>query len=150
MSFRYFNLFSLRLLVSLFCKLRWGDGLLLLCLGGGAIYAWQRYSSSQENQLTLEITQDGQQFLYSLDEKTTRDLVLKNEQGQQAMLVKIDKRRVWVEESDCLLQYCVLRGAIERIDEWIACLPNKVFIRLLASTDKEPSYDPFSFDGIVF
>ncbi len=42
--------------------------------------------------------------------------------------IEISNNRVHVLSADCKNQVCVLAGWIEKPGEWIACLPNNVFI----------------------
>ncbi len=43
--------------------------------------------------------------------------------------------RVRVTESPCRDQICVAGGWIGRTGEWVACLPNRVFVRVVAGDD---------------
>ena len=36
----------------------------------------------------------------------------------------------WVSDSPCIEKICVASGRIERPGSWIACLPNRVFVRI--------------------
>ena len=134
----------------IFSQLRWGDGLILILLGGLAIYAWQLSRSSEGSRLLVEIKQREQRSFYPLDQD--RNLVLKNRAGRPVMSVKIQDDKVWVQEASCFLKYCVQRGAIDSAGQWIACLPNQVFIRVLAAhTDSDESDTaPFHWDAEVF
>jgi len=42
--------------------------------------------------------------------------------------IEISNNRVHVHSSDCKNQVCVLAGWIDKPGEWIACLPNNIFI----------------------
>lgn len=131
---------------SFLSRLRWGDWLLSLILGLGAFWVWQQNSRSEQNRLFAEISRDGQRLLYALEEQ--RSIVLRNDEGKQVMRIEIQGEQIWVAESDCPLQYCVLRGPIQNIGQWIACLPNRVFIRVLSVAGKGDA--PFSLDAEVF
>jgi hypothetical protein len=41
----------------------------------------------------------------------------------------------WVVSSQCPNQICVRQGKISRPGQWIACLPNDIFIRISGQTD---------------
>jgi hypothetical protein len=43
-------------------------------------------------------------------------------------VVRIHGRRAWVESSPCDNQTCVAAGHITAEGEWVACLPNNVFL----------------------
>lgn len=45
-------------------------------------------------------------------------------------LVHIHDGTAAIEESPCLNQLCVASGSISQANQWVACLPNKVFVRI--------------------
>lgn len=49
--------------------------------------------------------------------------------------VVIENGSVRVSSSPCHQQICVSSGAISRPGSWIACLPNRVFVRIEAKKD---------------
>lgn len=108
-------------------KIKLGDVLLLSLLGLIVIFSWPRSIASRQEDLWMLIRQGEEEYLYSRLE-TDRDISLYDGAGVEVMKVMIKDSKIWVEESDCSLQYCVLRGAIQEEGEWIICLPNKVFI----------------------
>ncbi len=132
---------------SLLRELRWADCLLLVGLSILAFAAWSRSRQAEGDRLLVEVTQEGKRSLYPIDQDL--DLRLRNAAGRQVMLVKVQGSQVRVQESDCPLQYCVQRGAISRVGQWIACLPNQVFIRVLAAR-QHAVHDPFRLDAEVF
>ncbi|WGK69419.1 NusG domain II-containing protein [Candidatus Haliotispira prima] len=135
---------------SFLSELRPGDWLLLCGLSFLAFSAWQWNRKAEGKRLIVEVSQEGQRSLYPLD-KDLR-LTLQNAEGKQVMLIEIRDDKVWVREADCPLQYCVQRGAIQNTGQWIACLPNQVFIRMLTagSGPEEANGDPFYIDAEVF
>ncbi len=130
-----------------FSELRWGDMLLLISLGLLSFYAWHWNRVAENNRLIIEITHKAQRSFYPLDKSL--NLILKNDVEEKIMLIQAENNQVWVQESDCLLQYCVLRGAIESIGQWIACLPNKVFIQIQAAKEEANINNPFNLDATV-
>ncbi|MDR1972266.1 MAG: NusG domain II-containing protein [Treponema sp.] len=52
-------------------------------------------------------------------------------------VVELRGSRVRVLSSPCAGQTCVAAGAIHRHGQWIACLPNRVMVRLEASDQQE-------------
>jgi len=73
------------------------------------------------------IVSDGEsEWIYPLDE----DRSLRVEGPLGVTLVLIESGRVHVHESPCGNQTCVAAGEIERPGQWVACLPNKVFVRV--------------------
>ena len=59
-------------------------------------------------------------------------------------VVEIRDGRAAVESSPCPNQTCVLAGFVERPGQWVACLPNQVFVRLEGSNGAE------KLDGATF
>ena len=51
--------------------------------------------------------------------------------------VKLKDGRAEVIASPCANQTCVTSGAVQRRGQWIACLPNAVFVRIEASDSKQ-------------
>ncbi|MBP7095074.1 MAG: NusG domain II-containing protein [Spirochaetia bacterium] len=73
------------------------------------------------------IVSDGDsEWIYPLD--VDRSLSVEGPLG--VTLVVIEGGHVHVHESPCGNQTCVAAGEIERPGQWVACLPNKVFVRV--------------------
>lgn len=62
--------------------------------------------------------------------KADRRLQVQGPLGEE--LIQIANRQVFVVSSPCPNKICILQGKISRPGQWIACLPNKVFIRIEA------------------
>jgi hypothetical protein len=45
-------------------------------------------------------------------------------------VVRVSRGDAWIESSPCENQICVASGHIHRAGDWVACLPNVVFIRI--------------------
>lgn len=43
----------------------------------------------------------------------------------------------WISDSPCPEKICVASGRIGRVGSWIACLPNRVFVRIEGRQDAE-------------
>lgn len=69
---------------------------------------------------------EGRRHIYSLDE----DVSVTFEGPIGETLMQIENGEVWVAEDPGPLQICVQKGRISNPDEWLACLPNEVFIRI--------------------
>lgn len=65
-------------------------------------------------------------FIYPLGED--RELDVEGPLGQTHVV--IEDGRVRVTESPCREKICIAAGWVSRADEWIACLPNRVFLRV--------------------
>lgn len=51
--------------------------------------------------------------------------------------VHISGNSVAIEKSPCANQTCVRMGSISSKDQWLACLPNKVFVAIRGRGEKE-------------
>ncbi|MBA7704904.1 hypothetical protein ES703_113727 [subsurface metagenome] len=58
-------------------------------------------------------------------------------------VLEIKDGAVRVLSSPCKEKICIKSGAVSRPGQWIACLPNRVFIAIKGKTEKE--VDAFSF-----
>ncbi len=52
-------------------------------------------------------------------------------------VVRIHEKQAWIESSPCRDKLCVAAGKINRSDQWVACLPNKVFVRIKGKSNDE-------------
>ena len=59
------------------------------------------------------------------------------------MTVEIHANQVRVLDSPCREKICIRTGAISRSGAWIACIPNRVFIRIQGQTDEETDATSF-------
>lgn len=75
----------------------------------------------------------GKTWVYPLDAEET--LRVRGEIGET--VVHVHDGKVSVESSPCENQTCVAAGAIDSNGQWVACLPNAVFVRVEGSTDHE-------------
>ena len=57
--------------------------------------------------------------------------------------IVIKDKTVSIKTSPCLNQLCVRSGQISRSGQWIACLPNRIFVALEAR--KEDAFDAYSY-----
>lgn len=81
--------------------------------------------------LEVLIEAEGRQWIYPIDSVLT--LELHGPVGHT--VVSIDGGLVRVTESDCSEQICVQAGAIKNSGQWIACMPNRVFITVRGKKD---------------
>ena len=84
------------------------------------------YSGIQETATEVVVQAEEQRFLYSLE--NDRRLTFSGPLGKT--VVKIEGGAVSVVEDPGPLQICVRKGAVSRPGEWLACLPNEVFVRV--------------------
>jgi len=51
--------------------------------------------------------------------------------------VEVADGKVFISDSDCRDKICVAMGAVSSPSSWVACLPNRVFVRIVAEPSKE-------------
>jgi hypothetical protein len=96
------------------------------------------YSGEQQVREVRIIASD-QEWIYPLDEE--RKLKIPGPLGETA--VTIQNGTVRVTSSPCNEKICIAMGEISKPGSWIACLPNRVFIRI--GGDGEQRTDATSF-----
>jgi len=86
------------------------------------------HSNSKDLQVLIE--GPDQSFIYPLSAEET--VTVQGPLGET--LVVIHNGAVHVEESACKNKLCIAMGSISQQGQWIACLPNQVFVRITGST----------------
>jgi hypothetical protein len=87
-----------------------------------SVYA---YGESEQGSVARIETQEAE-FVYALQENQEFDLA--GPLGDTH--VEIEDGRIRVTESPCREKICIAAGWASSAGEWIACLPNRVFIRV--------------------
>lgn len=94
----------------------------------------------------VEIIAENQKFLYFLQEDKV--LVFQGPVGETH--VTISNQQVQVTDSPGRQKICVNAGAISQNGQWLACLPNKVFLRIIGNNNsKQDNINP-GIDGLSF
>ena len=57
--------------------------------------------------------------------------------------VVLDGGGVYIHDSPCKEKICVNMGRISTVGSWVACLPNRVFVRIEGTAQKE-------VDGVAY
>lgn len=73
------------------------------------------------------------EYIYPLEEERT--INLKGSLGE--IKIRIEDARVFVLSSSCPDKDCMRMGPISWAGEWIACLPNRVFLRIQGGEKNE-------------
>lgn len=63
-----------------------------------------------------------------IDEETS--LIIDIEENHIKNKIHIENNKVFMEESNCNNQICVKQGYIEKSNQMIVCLPNKISVRI--------------------
>ncbi len=97
----------------------------------------------RDGELRVEVEASGVLHVVSLSENG--DLTVDGPVGLTR--IHVENGHVSVSDSDCRDKICVAMGAISRPTAWIACLPNRVFVRVAAVGD---SSDKEAVDDVAF
>jgi len=95
-----------------------------------ALFAYFVYSGTGEEQMVYVQGVEGM-WVYPLDKNAS--LTVNGPIGETEVVIENGSARVV--SSPCHQQICVSSGAISRPGSWIACLPNRVFVRIEAEKD---------------
>lgn len=97
----------------------------LTCVGALAAYAYQDRGGATH----VLIQGQGGEWIYPLEQD--REVAVEGPVGRT--VVAIHEGHVHVAEASCRDKVCISMGAVSTPGAWIACLPNRVFIRVLGS-----------------
>lgn len=112
--------------------------ILVLSIGLSAAMGWA-YLSAGPGPASVRIqTQDGE-YSYPLDQE--RRLELAGPLGTSVL--RISGSQVWFESSSCHNKTCVEMGKISKPNAWIACLPNRIMVRI--QINNSDGTDDFSY-----
>jgi len=100
----------------------------LVAIGSFSLYAYGGRSTAGD----VVIEASGTQWIYPLS--VDRREAVSGPLGDTIVVIKGGSARV--EDSPCPDKLCVHMGAVSRPGQWIACLPNRVFVRVRGSSDQ--------------
>jgi len=90
-----------------------------------------------ENATEVLIQGAEQQWIFPLDAEESIDV-----QGPLGItVVRIHGNEAWIESSPCENQTCITMGHAKAGGDWVACLPNRVFVTIEGSDDSEKTID---------
>lgn len=89
--------------------------------------------STQGNVLYVHISGATGEWIESLDKD--QELQIPGPLG--ITYVHIENHSVRIEDSPCGNKLCIAMGAIGQANQWVACLPNKVFVRIESGAQKD-------------
>jgi hypothetical protein len=101
----------------------------LLVIGGFSMAAYA--GSDRARDVVIEAS--GAQWIYPLN--VDRRESIKGPLGETIVIIKGGS--AFVEDSPCPDKLCVHMPAVSRPGQWIACLPNRVFVRVRGSSGQD-------------
>ena len=134
---------NIKLLI-VFQHIKRGDYLIFLLYLAIVILSFFNISSQTKPEF-VEIRQGESTWTYNLDNY----LVVQPVKDEGTCILLIENKTVRVTSSDCPLNICIQMGAIKEENQWIACLPHKIFISIKGSgeiTNQEDNFvDAYSY-----
>lgn len=122
-------------------KIKLVDILLILLFLATIIYFSANIFLKSKNTTKQLIIESGQNiWYYQLDKN--KEINIEGNLGEST--IKIQDGFVSFENSPCPNKLCVLSSAISKNREWIACLPNGVFVRI-EGEDENTELDGISY-----
>jgi hypothetical protein len=103
--------------------------LCLLAIGGFSIYAYSGRTGAGD----VVIDASGVQWIYPLS--VDRREAISGPLGETIVVIRAGK--AFVEDSPCPDNLCAHMPAISEPGQWIACLPNRVFVRVRGNSGRE-------------
>ncbi|HUX37074.1 MAG TPA: NusG domain II-containing protein [Rectinemataceae bacterium] len=113
-------------------RLRPLDALILAVALAATVFVSVAVLGHGGGSVVVRISGRGGEWDYALSKD--RDVRVEGPLG--TTLVHIAQGRVAIVDSPCPNKTCVLAGSITRSGQWLACLPNKVFVRLEGGESK--------------
>ncbi|MBE6350700.1 MAG: NusG domain II-containing protein [Spirochaetaceae bacterium] len=86
--------------------------------------------TNKTGQPILHITSDTTEYLYTLNEN--KQIAIEGLLGTS--IIEIKNSKVCFTDSPCTNKTCIASGSIKSNNQWIACLPNGIFIRIEADS----------------
>jgi hypothetical protein len=99
--------------------------MILLALGLTGTSAFAAYVKPS-NTIQVLINGSGREWVFPLD--TDERVTVAGPLGDT--IVRIQDNQAWVESSPCTNQVCVAAGHVNAQGDWVACLPNNVFLMI--------------------
>ena len=107
------------------------------------VFSFVRMKSASSENLHLLVQTPFEQYIYPLDKDT--EFFVQGENGKTRICIK--EKSVSILESECPNKTCVTSGKIKKYGEWIACIPNRVLIRIENDFSKS---DKNNLDAVSF
>ena len=102
------------------------DFLILILFSALVVASILFLKTSKTSEKRLVINSGKKEFIYPLDKN--RELQIEGVIGNS--VIEIQDGRAFFKESPCSNHTCIQMGAVSDENEWAACLPNDIFIRI--------------------
>ena len=108
-------------------KIKFADILLILLFLATIIYFSLNFFAKNKSPVKQVVIESGKNIWYYQIDKN-KELKIEGNLGKST--IKIEDGFVFFENSPCPNKLCVQSSAITKNGEWIACLPNGIFVRI--------------------
>jgi hypothetical protein len=117
------------------------DGLIILSLLAGVGFSFFLAGQKKEGHRVI-VEQQGK-IVFSAPLAQNREELFTGPAGETLMVIR--EREVFIQRSDCPRKVCVAMGSIHRTGDVIACVPNRILIRIAGEgKDDDRAYDIIS------
>jgi len=114
--------------------------IVLSLLAVAASVLWS--SSGGSGEARAEVEASGQVYIMPL----SRDDVLLVRGPVGDTRVEVAGGEIFISDSDCRDKICVAMGPVSSTSSWVACLPNRVFVRVISGYSEDvPEVDSGAF-----
>jgi hypothetical protein len=122
-------------------RLRAGDMLAVALSAAVTVFFFLYAYAGQTGQARLYIQEESQTLVYPLN--ADREISVSGPLGETHILIR--GGGAFVADSPCRDKLCLSMGHISRRGGWIACLPNRVFLRVEESGTQEAEVDAAAY-----
>jgi hypothetical protein len=102
------------------------DLVIALATAGAIAFSAASVYGPGKGQADVAISGQGGEWIYPLS--VDRDVAVSGPLGET--LIEIRGKSVRIEDSPCPNKTCIAMGAIASPGQWLACLPNRVFVHI--------------------
>jgi len=83
-----------------------------------------------KGELSAVIEASGKKYIYPVSENNI--ITVTGPVGKTVISIK--ENQVYISDSDCRDKICLSMGKISKPGQWAACLPNRVFVKIIAKS----------------
>jgi hypothetical protein len=117
------------------------DGLIILSLLAGVGFSF--FFTGQKKEGNQVIVERQGRIVFSAPLDVNREELFTGPVGETLMVIR--DHEVFIQRSDCPRKVCMAMGSIHRTGDVIACVPNRILIRIAGETKEDDrAYDILS------
>lgn len=105
------------------------------------IFAVWAVFSPGETSLRVEVQTESGLYVFPLDQ----DRIFEAPGPLGKTMVHIETHEAFVQDSPCTNKICLAMGKISHPGQWVACLPNRIFIRIAGRAPEGTEVDAHGY-----